>query len=90
MGVRVALLTLILLAGSFAAAPPNDAASDPTANQRQMIIVEGQFQWVEGAWARYDVTGKTKKEHYQLTFAVLERKERQTQTLQVDGTGSDL
>jgi len=75
MGIRVSLLTSILLAGLSAAAPPKDAASDPTANQRQMIIVEGQFQWVEGSWARYDVTDKVKNEHYKLTFAVLERKD---------------
>jgi len=74
IGIRVPLLMLVLYAGMSAAAPPKDAA-DPTANQRQLIIVEGQFQWVEGSWARYDVTDKAKKENYKLTFAVLERKD---------------
>ena len=75
MNIRAAVLLLVVPTGVLEAAPPSSASSDPTANQRQMIIVEGQFQWVEGSWARYDVVDKLKKENYKLTFAVLERKQ---------------
>ena len=72
MRFPAAFLAFICLASS--AAPPNSPSPDPTANQRQLIIVQGQFQWIEGSWARYDVTDKIKNERYRLTFAVLERK----------------
>lgn len=71
---RAAFLAVCCLTAA-SAAPPNDANSDPTAGQRQMVIVEGQFQWVQGSWARYDVADKVKNEHYRLTFAVLEPKD---------------
>lgn len=74
MSVPASLLAYCLLASAFAA-PPNNPNSDPTANQRQLIIVQGQFQWIEGSWASYHVTDKVKNENYRLTFAVLDRKD---------------
>jgi hypothetical protein len=46
--------------------------------QRPLLIVNGQFQWVEGSWGRYRIDDTAKKESYTMIFSVLntEKKKR--------------
>jgi hypothetical protein len=54
-------------------------AEEKVPGQKPLVIIADTFQFVPGAWARYNVYDKEKKEAYDLYFAVLGREEKDGQ-----------
>jgi hypothetical protein len=69
-------ITAVALASVLAAFHPATAA-EKIPGQRPMMIVGDTFQFIPGAWGRYNIVNKARNESYRMYISILPREKKQ-------------
>ncbi|RPI21148.1 MAG: hypothetical protein EHM61_25460 [Acidobacteria bacterium] len=68
--MQILLLVLLLTAGNGAAGVQEKG--HPIPGQKQFIVIDDSFRFIQGAWASYTILEKAKQQDYTMQIAVLE------------------